>query len=289
MYKFKIQKSLDYNKLIEQQKNGKMLKKHLKFPLWAEIKYDGNATVVKKEVNGLLTFITSGGHIYDNDQPTIFHKDKTLPIGVYICERVGIHGKLGDRVNCALRGPKGNQTAHRHKYIVHDFISLPDYEEGIGFTHFLARREFIGQNLDASNIADGKMIWGIEELEAYLKEVVSQGYEGLMLKDLDWYWKDTKSRTIECAKYKKRRTADLVCIGMVPGTGKYEGMIGSLILEDSQRRQVMVGSGLSDEQRASWHSYVGDVIEIEYEQIIDTYIQPTFIQVRQDKTVEEID
>jgi len=286
----KIQKSLDYNKLIEQQRNGKMLKKHLRFPLWAEIKYDGNYTVVKKEVNGLLTFTTSGGHIYDNDQPTIFHKDKTLPVGVYICERIGIHGKLGDRVNCALRGPKGNQTAHGHKYIVHDFISLPDYEEGIGFRYFLARREFIESNLDASNIAEGKMIVCIEELEAYLKEVVSQGYEGLMLKDLDWYWKDTKSRTIDCAKYKKRRTADLMCVGTEEGTGKYEGMIGSLILEDSTGRQVSVGSGLSDEDRGYRPSYfIGAVVEIEYEQIIETYIQPTFIQTRDDKAAEEID
>ena len=283
----KIQKSLDFNKLLSDQAKGKLLKKHLSFPLYAEIKYDGNYTVVKKD--GLLTFITSGGHIYDNDEPTIFHKDNNLPNGVYLCERIGTDGKLGDRVNCSLRGSRGAQTAHGHKYIVHDYLSLADYELGNSAFSFHLRRKKL-EDICPNDIAKSKIVNTREELEEFLKLVVSLGYEGLMLKDPNWYWKDSKSRTIDCAKYKKRPTADLICIDTTEGEGKYENMIGSLVLEDSKGRRVSVGSGLNDSLRALHpNEFVGQVIEIEYEQIIDTYIQPTFIEVREDKTIEDID
>ena len=49
-------------------------------------------------------------------------------------------------------------------------------------------------------------------------------------------------------------------------------------------------SGLCDFSRGRDSSvFVGSVVEIEYEQILDTYIQPTFICIREDKTAEDID
>ena len=79
-------------------------------------------------------------------------------------------------------------------------------------------------------------------------------------------------------------------MGITEGEGKYKGMIGSLVLQDASGRIVSVGSGLSDAYRSKASiAYIGKVIEIEYEQILDTYIQPTFVTVRLDKTKEEID
>ena len=86
-------------------------------------------------------------------------------------------------------------------------------------------------------------------------------------------------------KWKARPTADLLCVNTTEGEGKYEGKIGALVLQDSEGRLVMVGSGLTDmEREADDMHFVGSIIEIEYEQIIDTYIQPTYIGVRHDKT-----
>jgi len=92
-------------------------------------------------------------------------------------------------------------------------------------------------------------------------------------------------------KYKKRPTVDLLCIGTAKGEeGKqYEHAIGSLILQDSKGRTVNVSSGLSKELRfKDPDTFIGKVIEIEYEQIIDTYIQPAFICIRE-KNPEDID
>ena len=115
------------------------------------------------------------------------------------------------------------------------------------------------------------------------KLLVSQGWEGTMLIEPDSIYMPD-SRVNYAIKLKGRKTADLMCIGIEPGEGKYDGLIGSLILEDSKGRRVSVGSGLNDSKRCKNNGYfIGKVIEIGYEQIMDTYIQPTFIGIRNDK------
>lgn len=125
------------------------------------------------------------------------------------------------------------------------------------------------------------------------KEVVKQGWEGCMFVDKDSFYNlgvNSHKRTSAIIKNKARPTADLLCIGTEEGVGKYTGLIGALVLKDRVGRQVSVGSGLSDDQRNMPESYFrGKVIEISYEQIQATYLQPVFVTVRDDKTAMEID
>ena len=65
----------------------------------------------------------------------------------------------------------------------------------------------------------------------------------------DYLFRDTKSRTIDFCKYKKRPTADLLCIDVAEGEGKYDKMLGSLVLQDFEGRIVSAGSGLRDNDR----------------------------------------
>jgi ATP-dependent DNA ligase len=97
-------------------------------------------------------------------------------------------------------------------------------------------------------------------------------------------------------KWKRRPSVDLVVTATVTGVGKYLNLIGSLVMEDSEGRTVSVGSGMSDEDREKPSSYwIGKVVEVYYEQIIHTYIQPTFgsntlgVTIREDKTIKDID
>ena len=277
-----MNKALDYNGLLEAHKNKKLLKKHIHFPLWAEIKYDGNYVSVKVE-NGHVTFITSGNLTYTH---TDAHPFSTLSEGVYLAERIHGEGKLGDRVRCNLTGPKNNQKSTGHNYVVHDWLPINDWIEGYTIIDYSSRV----LNIPKDHSPAGTMIFSHPELDEFLKTVCNQGYEGLMLKQHDWKWKRTSSRTVELCKYKNRRTADLLCIATTEGEGKYVGKIGALVLQDSVGRIVSVGSGLSDTDRAKApRTYIDKVIEIEYEQIIDTYIQPAFIQVRSDKDALHID
>ena len=282
----KINKSLDLNKLYEDQAKGELLKKILQFPLIASTKYDGNYVVVRRQ-DGRTTYLTSGGLDYIHaDDCTTF--DNVVD-GIYLAERIGGLGKLGDRTKCNLRGPKVAQTSTGHSYMVFDFITLEDYAKGktsIPYIDRLVTLQHSGVNL--INIVATRTINNKEELDDTLKVVINNGYEGLMLASLDWKWNDSKSRKVNFCKYKKRRTADLLVIDTNEGEGKYEGMVGSLVLTDSRGTICSVGSGLGDGDRLR-SDWVGKVVEIKYEQIIDTYIQPTFIRVRDDKTDKDID
>jgi len=128
-----------------------------------------------------------------------------------------------------------------------------------------------------------------KEAQSYAKKLVKDGWEGIMLMEPEQHYFLGK-RVNHAIKLKYRPTADLLCIDVTDGEGKYEGQIGALVLEDSKGRTVQVGSGLDDVDRLNTNSYyIGKVIEIEYEQIMDTYIQPTFVGIRYDKTKEDID
>lgn len=278
----KINKALDYNKLLIDQSNGKLLKKYLQFGLWASVKYDGNYVVVHVSDKG-TTFETSGGLFYthlDNAGDVFANGLK----GFYFAERIAGKGKLGDRNKCNLKGPKHAQTSEGHSYKVFGYVTEEEYAQGYSNVMYPYMATIISKTIPVDSIAEPVFIDNINKLNSLLSYTTSIGYEGLMLMATDYSWKDTKTRTVKLAKYKKRPTADLKCIGVTEGEGKYTGLIGSLILEDDEGRVVNVGSGLNDADRNAKPGYfIGRVVEIEYEHIVDTYIQPTYKFIRKDK------
>jgi len=122
-----------------------------------------------------------------------------------------------------------------------------------------------------------------KQAKIFAKQLVNEGWEGCMCVDGNSKYQIGK-RVNYSVKLKYRKTADLLCIDTIPGDGKYVGEIGSLVLQDSEGRIVAVGSGLDDIDRVkNPNHFIGKIIEIEYEQIMDTYIQPVFNCVRYDK------
>ncbi len=292
----KVNKALDYNKLLEQQSQGKLLKKQLSFPLLAQCKFDGNYVVIEVGEDYRINH-TSGGLVYTHTDCAgdIFDG---ADVGYYLCERIHEKGKLGARNRCNLKGPKDNQTSTGHNYKVFDMISPEDYDRG--YTDIPYRDRYLlllNSGIPQEAITDCEIINSLEELDTYLVKVVNKGYEGLMLYQLDYKWAHHPTRrTTDLAKYKKRKTVELLCVDWKEGTGKYVGMIGSLKLRDRKGREVYVGSGMSDEDRHREPIYfIGKICEIEYEQIVDTYIQATHpplnngVLIRRDKTVRDID
>lgn len=290
-----IQKALDLNKLFQEHNKGKLLKKILKFPVLVPIKFDGNYVVVLVE-RGKPRFITSGGLEYTHlDGGGDIFND--LPDRAFLAERIWGKGVLGDRNRCNLKGPKDAQTSKGHSYKVFDMLTLEEYYDGQSHIRYSVRAEAVQAYFNGDHLAGkGLLIHTQEELDAYLKKVVNKGFEGVMCIQPDWKWKATKNRNMNFIKYKKRPTVDLLCIGATEGEGKYTGVIGSLRLQDSEGRTVDVGSGMSDEDRMQHPDFfVGKVVEMFYEQIVNTYIQPTFgseyegVLIRTEKTAEDID
>lgn len=253
-------------------------------------KYDGNRIFIVK-IGGRLSFFTSDWKQFDFPHiPELLenYQDFTLE-----CEfNYSSFGKLGDRVNSAIlttwRTNFNKGISNRYIDISKVQIKVFDYLEitSTGYTTKVPyyHRLEIARTLklpEFIQVITTTRMFGYEAKQM-AKYLVKQGWEGLMCVEPNSYY-DIGKRGNHIVKLKYRKTADLLCIGVAEGEGKYQGMIGALLLKDSEGRVVSVGSGLDDLDRSYKNDYIGKIIEIEYEQIIDTYIQPTFGCVRYDK------
>lgn len=85
------------------------------------------------------------------------------------------------------------------------------------------------------------------ELQQHLQQVVEQGGEGLMLhRGASLY---LAGRSDDLLKVKTFDDAEAVVVAHLPGSGKYEGMLGSLLVEMPDGRRFRLGTGFSDVER----------------------------------------
>ncbi len=84
-------------------------------------------------------------------------------------------------------------------------------------------------------------------LAAYLTEVDALGGEGLMLRHRDSRYLPTRNQDL--LKLKRFQDAEARVLAHLPGQGKYEGMLGALLVETEDGRQFRLGTGFSDRQR----------------------------------------
>lgn len=265
-------------------------------------KYDGNQIFIVKLNNKVRMFTSDWKEFYIKLVAEEVHQipGNFIIIGEFMhnCQ-----GRLGDRVKSAVL------TTYRTNFSKNlgnpPILEMNSNIRVFDILYYLPSNSDLLTNIPYEKrlkqvgyaCATSKMLRPVQyakmtgrEAKIFAKNLVNDGWEGVMCVNANSYYVRGK-RVNNSVKLKFRKTADLLCIGFEDGEGKYEGMIGALILKDSKNRIVNVGSGLDDYQRTNSQkvNYLGKVIEIEYEQIIDTYIQPTFICVRDEKTHEEID
>ena len=125
-----------------------------------------------------------------------------------------------------------------------------------GFIQIVPQREF---NLDSM----------VDEIEFkdYMKEVIAQGYEGVMLKDPNAPYEC--KRSVSWLKIKPFIEVSLAVTSVEEGTGRNVGKLGAIVCEgtdDGKRIVVNVGSGFTDEQRAEFwaakDALIGQVVEV---------------------------
>jgi len=268
----------------------------LHYPRQVMIKYDGRNTTIVKHPDQSVEYYTTGGKRFELLDDQVFGFEDT-PVGVYFAEMMGkgIEGRLGERIHSGIQTTmftntsKGLFNRHKPTWRIFDYVTMADYDVGICELPYISRWSYLKDKIPTQYLAYDMECLGKGHWDMFHTKAVADGWEGTVCIDHQQQWKASKSRPHVQIKRKDRKDADLLCVGITMGTGKYDFMIGSLKLQDSKGRIVYVGSGLSDEQRdMSPADFVGKVIEIVYEQLMDTYIQPIFVRVRDDKNAGDI-
>ena len=130
-----------------------------------------------------------------------------------------------------------------------------------------------------------------DQIPILLDKMVEEDKEGLMV-NLDVPYQRKRHRGI--LKVKRFYTMDLPIVRCEEGTGRLSGTLGSVVV-DFKGNEVNVGTGFSDEQRATfWNdrdNLVGKLCEVKYKEVSsdkktgDESLQfPVFVGIRDDKT-----
>ena len=235
---------------------------------------------------------------------------------------VDSNGKLLSRkvgngiINKAIKGTISEEEAKMVRAQLWDAIPLVEFQAGISKqtyqdrfnTLVVAINDLMPKAEDATLAAltgntmkywaiPCKTVNSLDEAQAHFEELLASGEEGTILKNMCGLWEDTRSKHL--VKFKAEKDADLEVIGWNPGTGKFEGMVGSLICATSDRLVEVSISGFSDDLRAEItrdiQSWISSIVTVLYNERIsskdknragvDSLFLPRFMERRFDKTV----
>ncbi|WP_166261127.1 DNA ligase [Marinobacter salicampi] len=120
------------------------------------------------------------------------------------------------------------------------------------------------------------------ELMTRLDQVTSSGGEGLMLHRGNSLYR--AGRSSDVLKVKRYEDSEAVVIGHTEGTGKYEGMMGALVVELEGGRSFKIGTGFSDAERAA-PPPIGAVISYKFYGLTSTGLPrfASFLRIRDDE------
>ena len=162
---------------------------------------------------------------------------------------------------------KGGNTDDKlcFELVAWDCVTVKEFKAGYSKTPYKERGTILESFWES--IVEMNYVKSLEEAFAINSQYIAKGLEGSVIKTLDFEWRNGTSK--DCIKLKIEFECDLKVIGMKEGTGKYQGMMGSLTVASSDGKVVSdVGTGFSDEARkAWWEMYTPDSIK-SYEIVI---------------------
>ena len=144
---------------------------------------------------------------------------------------------------------------------------------------------------DLVKILPAEMVADYQEAEELFNAALEAGEEGVIVKNGDSIWENKRSKYQ--VKMKAELEADLLVEDVIEGSGRIEGLVGSLSCTTKDGKlKVNVGSGLTDEDRKkSPDEFIGKIISVKYNEKIkdknsDTFslFLPIFQELRLDKS-----
>lgn len=276
---------------------------NLKYPLIGQLKYDGvrlvtiwaHEQIVFKTRNGKIIHLPRIKAELEKVCAKLALKPCVLDGEVIIKQGLSVdRTKVSGMINSARSGNTINEDLL--EFNIFDWLPYEDFQKQKCGLPYIERYNklfaVVAQLPDNYKPAINYDFRSPEEVQTVYSQLIEQGQEGLILKP--HHHKYTFKRSKDWVKLKEVRTADLQCIDVEMGTGKYQGMIGALVCKgkvEGKSVVVKVGSGLTDLDRAMAHGdYLYKTIEIKYNSVIEdsttgnwSLFLPRYIAVRFDK------
>lgn len=275
--------------------------KDLVYPVYVQCKMDGLRAIITHSLiqQDIIIRTRNGSHITSLSMMNDELKKVILPGEswdgelVYMKDQQTIASrKEGNGIlNRAIRGTISPEQAEHIKFIAWDII---DESQSIPYQERFERLQsrLIQPNSKVQCI-EHKIANNRKELDNYFFQMLEQGEEGIVAKNMHAMWQPKLTR--DMVKFKAVLTADLIVVDWEEGTGRHQGKMGALVCESSDGLiRVNVGTGFSDEQRhlMTKEHMIGKIIEVKYNAKItkkvggcDSLYLPRFVTVREDKDI----
>lgn len=269
-------------------------KKTPQFPLMYSEKLDGVFCFALCDLTSVHIFSRTGEEYLSLEhlKPELYDISKTLGTDIIIFEGYA-KGVPQPTISGWCRDTKAQH--YEVGAYVHDALSLDEfwgtcearpYEER---SQELNRIEF-WQSYHHTFLVPQFFAYTWSEIDKAAERVWNAGGEGLVVRDPSvGYLPGKRNETM--MKVKKDISYDLKVLSLQEGTGKYTGMVGALVCQFRDGKEVIVGTGLTDAQRKRWWSeffydeVVGKIVQIDAmsESTKGVLREPRFKGIRSDK------
>jgi len=239
-------------------------------------KLDGNRCVVVKD-SGIVKSFTRQGKKYDGLEE-IESDILNLPIdnivfdGELIADIQGSTIEVYAKTTSKARSKGSNKTGLI--FHIFDVLDLKEFQNGKSLNKCVARKSRLSnifETYDLPHCREVKSLYiggDLNEVGKWMSWATEQGLEGLMV-NMDMPYVCKRSDVI--LKVKVFNNADVRCLEVLEGTGKYENMLGAITIQfehEGKLYECNCGSGFSDEERKAYYKQpeliVGKIVTVGY-------------------------
>lgn len=269
-----------------------------------EIKFDGvRATAVK--INGSTQLYTRNGKDIEGFD-SILEQLNALPLDNYVFDGELISNNSWKKtMNKVFKKGKNKEA----DFMMFDMLPLGEFNNGKSKKTYEQRRsdlaslfdqnlfsknffkiEYeVGQNLQIAPVMGFINEPTISQLDIMCQQAVLEGYEGIMVKDMDSFYVCKRDYGWQKMKLFEEGEFEIIRVEEGEEGTENEGRMGSLIL-DVNGVEVGLGTGWSRAERIdAWNNpnkYIGRFVEIQYQRLIEesgSLLFPSVKGIRWDK------
>lgn len=269
-------------------------------PYIVQKKCDGGRVNVCVDANGSVTYRSRNGSTLELfgffDAQFSGFTDRVFDGELLVRTETGVADrKTGNGLYTkAVRGTLSKEEVSSMCMEIWDVIPTDEFNAGVGTEPYSTRITTL-LNVNTFNpalvqVVETKFAKTIDECVQFYDRMRDEGEEGAIIKTANSVWEDRRSKNM--VKMKAEETADLLCIGVEEGSGKFKGLIGNLVCSTRCGKLVTgVGTGLVDDDRKKDPSeFIGKIIEVGYNEVISSkgkdtksLFLPVYKQIRYDK------